>query len=120
MKQQIENIIKKNLPKIQEHICGFNDGECVCNCFQEALSQINPSKIADEVLKVVVENIKEEINKIKVFEVETNFEDGGDSEYADRRIAVDNSRRRGQSEMQSKVLQLLSTLSPNKENKNTK
>lgn len=85
MKQQIENIIKKNLPKIQEHICGFNDGECVCNCFQEALSQIDTALIADEVLKV----IEEKTEKIDV--------SGGGS---GRRLKE----------------QLLSTLSPNKEN----
>jgi hypothetical protein len=63
MKQDIENIIKKNLPEIRKHIHGKeceNYEECEKfslfeRASENALSQINTSLIADEVLKVVVE-----------------------------------------------------------------
>lgn len=64
MKQQIEKIIKKNLPeKVDEKEAKFVDdpnnllGEGYSIGFNQALSQIDTSLIADEVLKVVVENI---------------------------------------------------------------
>ena len=78
MKQQIENIIKENLPEKKEHrefeCNGAHNGKgcyedwcdvetCIskdamtCKGFNQALSQINTSLIADEVLKVVVEKI---------------------------------------------------------------
>lgn len=82
MKQEIENIIKKNLPektpfcsKLCQNRNGLDYcGTCeqaweYCSCsarntgFNKALSQINTSLIADEVLKVVVDKIKEQ--KIK-------------------------------------------------------
>ena len=53
MKQDIENTIKKNLPENKHSMIK----RMYDNGFDEALSQINTSLIADEVLKVVVENI---------------------------------------------------------------
>jgi hypothetical protein len=62
MKQQIEKIIKKNLPeKVDEKEAKFVDdpnnllGEGYSIGFNQALSQIDTSLIADEVLKVVKE-----------------------------------------------------------------
>jgi hypothetical protein len=74
MKQDIENIIKKNLPEKKEENKALSDGTnqeiefLFRNCdigviaqhyrnvgFNQALSKINTSLIADEVLKVVVE-----------------------------------------------------------------
>lgn len=64
MKQQIEEIIKKNLPEKMEQTKEESDTEWfLAYGFNQALSQINPSLIADEVLKVVVEKIKEEVEK---------------------------------------------------------
>lgn len=59
MKQDIENIIKKNLPEKKEKVYR-SDGKTELFVtsnfhFNQALSQINTSLIADEVLNVVVE-----------------------------------------------------------------
>lgn len=70
MKQDIENIIKKNLPepaKGIEKVIENTEQDRIYNLlnenmiigFNQALSQIDTSLIADEVLKVVVEKIKE-------------------------------------------------------------
>lgn len=87
MKQDIENIIKKNLPEKKEydwskdeHTKTCKDG-CTycCNAdgmitgFNQAISKINTSLIADEVLKVVVEKIKEQKQKY----IENDERDGG-------------------------------------------
>lgn len=86
MKQDIENIIKKNLPPNDNRkILSFGIG------FNQALSQIPISLIADEVLKVVVENI-------------TKF-------------AIYNYHN-GERYIEFKEENLLSNLSLNKENKN--
>lgn len=58
MKIQIEEIIKKNLPEKKE-MKGITDYFDSDGGFNQALSQINTSLIADEVLKIVVEKIKE-------------------------------------------------------------
>ena len=62
MKQQIENIIKENLPeKIEIYPINVEKQDekwNYLNGFNQALSQINTSLIADEVLKVVVEEMK--------------------------------------------------------------
>lgn len=74
MKQQLEEVIKKNLPEKKKksfikssdigmdndaykHYSGIVDG------FNQAISKINPSIIADEVLKVVVENERQRIGQ---------------------------------------------------------
>jgi hypothetical protein len=59
MKQDIENIIRTNLPE-NKLFNGDDEVEYICECegFNQALSQINTSLIADEVLKVVVEKIE--------------------------------------------------------------
>lgn len=63
MNKDIENIIKRNLPEKKEEFAeGFNDGET--KIFNQALSQINTSLIADEVLKVVVETLRKEFDDI--------------------------------------------------------
>lgn len=74
MHEQIEEIIKKNLPEKKEIIpiqyepnpintkIAYHE-QTLRFGFNQALSQINTSLIADEVLKVVVEKIKEEIEK---------------------------------------------------------
>jgi len=75
MNQDIENIIKKNLPeeRTQDNlpfenspeIYGNQRIEAYKNGFNQALSQINPSLIADEVLKVVVDTRVEIIKKLQ-------------------------------------------------------
>ena len=60
MKQQIEEIIKKNLPEKMEQTKEESDTEWfLAYGFNQALSQIDTKLIADEVLKVVVEKIEE-------------------------------------------------------------
>lgn len=59
IREQLEQVIKKNLPEKKKHSM-FKEMANVnayheINCFNQALSQINTSLIADEVLKVVVE-----------------------------------------------------------------
>lgn len=97
MKQQIENIIKKNLPEENEiypiNVEKQDEKWNYLNGFNQALSQINTSLIADEVLKVVITEIEKEDNKWN----------GNGEHYANVREALNN---------------LLSTLSPNNENKN--
>ena len=72
MKQQIENIIKKNLPEKTDERRVATFGEWEAETYEEkmlvnaVLDQINISKIADEVLKVVVEKI-EKLRKTKTF-----------------------------------------------------
>lgn len=58
MKQTIENIINKNLPEkgikwMQEGNYSHKDRKGYTDGYNQALSQINTSLIADEVLKVV-------------------------------------------------------------------
>lgn len=118
MKQDIENIIKKNLEEINndhwinaiKRASDFNEKQ-----YDLVLNRIfdkTPSLITDEVLKVVIRKIEE----IETFEPEDYFVDGGDMEYASRRLAVDNSRRWGEIKIKTDILQLLSNLSTNKEN----
>jgi hypothetical protein len=74
MKQDIENIIKKNLPekRTQDNlpfenspeIYGNQRIEAYKNGFNQALSQINTSLIADEVIKVVVEYNRKQIELV--------------------------------------------------------
>lgn len=100
MNQQIEEIIKKNLPEKRElKECGkCNSCEMMMACevlyadrqFNQALSQINTSLIADEVLRVVVEKIKE----LPVYQ----------EKYKDKSIGSPKIER-------SDILQLLSNLS---------
>ena len=66
IKNNIENIIKKNLPKKRtEHFNGNSMSDMLGNwtteVYNQALSQINPSLIADEGLKVVVEACQKEM-----------------------------------------------------------
>ena len=105
MHEQIENIIKKNLPDDRGTKNYTSSHEAIMNSdrdygFNQALSQINTSLIADEVLKVVVEKIKE-MNNFRQAKV-----DGKE----DWNMALEQSA--------CKVDALLSNLSPNKENKN--
>ena len=37
LKQQWREELNKNLPKLSEHICRFNDGEQECDCFRDCL-----------------------------------------------------------------------------------
>ena len=37
--QEVKNKILKSLPKITTHICRFNDGDCVCRCFESAINE---------------------------------------------------------------------------------
>lgn len=67
MHKTIENIIRTNLPEKKKVIVNMLQDDELYNergmdgvkGFNQALSQINPSLIADEVLKVVVEKIME-------------------------------------------------------------
>lgn len=115
MHETIENIIRKNLPEkvdddgfAQDPSVAFNNG------FDEALSQITPPKIADEVLKVVGEKIKEEINKISKPDFIRAIRIPVETHYSNR-VAECNDIY---DEKIDEILQLLSNLSPNKENKN--
>lgn len=104
IKEQLEEVIKKNLPEkkeenpftksLQEEITLNNN-----RIFNQALSKINTSLIADEVLKVVVEKIEEKRDywKNKPWNPEWNLE-------IEDKVEV--------------LEDLLSNLSPNKENKN--
>lgn len=61
IKEQLEEVIKKNLPEKKEKVYR-SDGKTELFItshfhFNQAISQINTSLIADEVLKVVVEKI---------------------------------------------------------------
>lgn len=128
MKQEIEEIIKKNLPEKKEPIahqipCPDNmPGCCVYHCeyrlsnedksFNQALSQINTSLIADEVLRVVVEKIIETLTSDITHSV---FGEGWLEKWqvlptrgVEPCIDCDNG---------NKIRTLLSNLSPNKENK---
>jgi len=112
MKQQIENIIKKNLPLSDNSskILSFGKG------FNQALSQINTSLIADEVLKVVVETkIFEEI-----LEYIRNTEETIDGEWGSCRDFIELERDEEVPELYYKVKDLLLSLSPNKKNKKNK
>lgn len=70
MKQDIENIIKKNLPETRYELGGYpeegyyievsEDGEYIKS------DEINTSLIADEVLKAVVDMIKTRNDNIKI------------------------------------------------------
>jgi hypothetical protein len=114
MKQIIENIIKKNLPAKQEiypiNVEKQDEKWNYLNGFNQALSEINISLIADEVLKVV-ENIK----------VSWDIADGG-SEWC---VQIWNGNTLLESLTKNsdyggcvKILELLSNPSPHKENKN--
>ena len=37
--QEVKNKILKSLPKITTHICRFNDGDCVCRCYESAINE---------------------------------------------------------------------------------
>lgn len=118
MKQDIENIIKKNLPEknwrnkwnCHQVGCDWNRnrvyGNKVCdmNCENvlDNISQINTSLIADEVLKVVVEKI------------EMLY---GDTVTTKKDIAIPHNCIEYETALDD-VVNLLSNLSPNKENKN--
>jgi hypothetical protein len=96
IKEQLEEVIRKNLPEKKEithpQFALWEKG------FNQAISQINTSLIADEVLKVVVEKIKEKRDywKNKPWNPEWNLE------IKDKVEVLED---------------LLSNLSPNKENK---
>lgn len=106
MKQDIENIIKKNLPEKTDERKVATFGGWQAETYGEkmlvnaVLDQINTSLIADEVLKVVVETLRNNIDKIQ------KYTGGSSVEPKDIRVKLKD------------VLQLLSNLSPNKENKN--
>lgn len=124
-KQQLEEVIKKE--KLESELAIFWDkiasylpksiersalgDDKIFTAFKQAYIEFRPL-IADEVLKVIIRKIEE----IETFEPEDDFVDGGDMEY--RRLAVDNSRRLGEIKIKTDILQLLSNLSINKENKN--
>lgn len=100
MKQEIEQIIKNNLPEKKGKYSQYN--ESATFGFNQALSQINTSLIADEVLKVVVEKI------------EMLY---GDIVTTKKDIAIPHNCIEYETALDD-VVNLLSNLSPNKENKN--
>ena len=81
-KQQIEEVIKKNLPERKDGSLKIPQGNPIDGYsskterekgFNQAISQIDTSLIADEVLKVVVEKIRKyyekfEDNDLNIFE----------------------------------------------------
>ena len=112
MKQEIEQIIKNNLPEKKENpknkcINAENHlfGRCFSceknNGFNDCLAQINTSLIADEVLKVVV-------GKIEMLY--------GDIVTTKKDIAIPHNCIEYETALDD-VVNLLSNLSPNKENK---
>lgn len=120
IKEQLEEVIKKHLPEKKEpteHQISCPDhmpGCCVYHCeyrlsnedksFNQALSQINTSFIADEVLKVVVEKIEK---RVSFYKDEINKNLSNKRELEDRLDEVED------------IINLLSEhLSTNKENKN--
>ena len=112
MHKTIENIIRTNLPEkvdddgfAQDPSVAFNNG------FDEALSQINTSLIADEVLRVVVENLRRYIQKY-LLEEHIHFEKEDTSDFIEEKPYIDSL------EFEKWFLQLLSNLSTNKENEN--
>lgn len=117
MKQQIENIIKENLPEKNEiypiNVEKQDEKWNYLNGFNQALSQIDTSLIADEVLKVVV---KTEIFK-EILEYIRNTEEKIDGEWGFCRDFIELERDKEVPELYYKVKDLLSTLSPNKKNK---
>jgi hypothetical protein len=117
MKQQIEKIIKKNLPeKVDEKEAKFVDdpnnllGEGYSIGFNQALSQIDTSLIADEVLKVVVENLE----KMKFSGLSEQMKKMGLALKCDW-CGAGNGFETG---YDNAIDDLLLILSPNKENKN--
>ena len=100
MKDTIKQIIESNLPeKKKENYLSPDIRIDEQNGFNQALSQINTSLIADEVLKVEKEVIKVKIKPI-VYGSDNFLENVGYNQ-----AILD-------------ILQLLSNLSPTKENKN--
>jgi uncharacterized protein YktB (UPF0637 family) len=113
MKQDIENIIKKNLPepaKGIEKVIENTEQDRIYNLlnenmvigFNQSLSQIDTSLIADEVLKVVVEKI-ESYKKIELLKLRSCENDKINWNYHQGKV--------------HQLEDLLSNLSPNKENK---
>ena len=37
----LRSFAEELVPDIENHYCRFNDGECVCDCFKEAIDKIN-------------------------------------------------------------------------------
>lgn len=122
MKQEIEQIIRKNLPEKKENpknkcINAENHsfGRCFSceknNGFNDCLDEINTSLIADEVLKVVVEKLE------KVFDKHCNYSPKkieSEEEYGYNKGLMAEAKL-----LKFEILQLLSEHpSPNKENKN--
>jgi hypothetical protein len=112
IKEQLEEVIKKNLPEKRElKECGkCNACEMMMACevlyadrqFNQAISQINTTLIADEVLKVVVEKI-ESYKKIELLKLRSCENDKINWNYHQGKV--------------HQLEDLLSNLSPNKENK---
>lgn len=103
MKQDIENIIKKNLPEKNEiypiNVEKQDEKWNYLNGFNQALSQINTSLMADEVLKVVGETKRDFIIRILGEQHKNELQGKGYDFYFVLRTELDY-------------------LSPNKENKN--
>jgi len=71
LKEQLEEVIKKNLPENKKSMIN----RMYDNGFDQSLSQINPSLIADEVLKVVVEKIEKHKQDIVFLSKQIAFQD---------------------------------------------
>lgn len=41
IQQAVEDHWKEIQPDIKEHICRFNDGECICGCYKKAQDDFN-------------------------------------------------------------------------------
>src|SRR5574343_522644 len=122
IKQQIEQIIKKNLPneKITQsnystsdiRMCSSTDIEMEKNRgFNQALSQIDTKLIADEVLKVVVETgekLSQCISEIRKIDNQRMIEASKNNRVSDTSVTF-------WCQVMEKEL-LESILSPNKEN----
>jgi len=51
----MDDTIKKMLPKLEDHICGFNDGDCKCGCYLKALEDVYA------LVPAIIEKVYEEL-----------------------------------------------------------
>lgn len=66
MKHKLNKIVEEWLPKeYKEHICRFNDGECKCECYNQALQDLRTKapQIAQKILTLVVVEIWKKSNE---------------------------------------------------------
>lgn len=100
MPQPLKNYLNGHT---EEELQKRHEGRCIeasseCLCYVDGYTDGTKDTLA---------MVMREIEELSVFQGETDFEDGGDSEYADRRMAVDAARTNGQHEMKQSILSTL-------------